>query len=232
MMTARTQYLNLIKDLQHYINEEHSSDTWIEVSQDSYAEYKNWYAQSKQATRPIQAPTETRAKTIERTVVRQDFKKPEYKKPEYKDITYKTSSSLPAILTSADTILDKHRPILTDLTDIKKVIQDKFPDLTILDHIPDDSKAKIVKSQWKLKNVAADLTIIVNGLTPLQKAFLSNVCQAIHISLSKHAKVYDKQNASKSPENCPTLILDDIDIYFREPNKKHELWLLIKKTFE
>jgi hypothetical protein len=139
-----------------------------------------------------------------------EFKKPEYKKP--------AEAAKPVV--SANVIVPEKEPVVEkqDYSDLRKIMKEKFPEQILLDHPPSDEKAMAIKLQWKNEKLKPDLIFIVGEVREHQKTFLDNLCKAIKIVLNKNAQVADKAMVADVIE------LNDIDLYFREPSRKAELW--------
>ncbi len=77
-----------------------------------------------------------------------------------------------------------------DLSEIRKILEERFPSLTIIDETPSDAEAKQVNSRGVLDKAAApEVVILYSNEPPLQQTFLANVAKAIQICLNSPAVI-------------------------------------------
>ena len=77
------------------------------------------------------------------------------------------------------TILEKPKRNELNLSDVKKIIKEIYPDYHLFDQIPTDKKAKQIAQSWKLKKHAADISILSFRESPQQLLFLKNLTLAL-----------------------------------------------------
>ncbi len=76
-----------------------------------------------------------------------------------------------------------------DFSAVKKAVRQLFPQLEIVDAIPDDSAAKNVNTAQKLPIQIPEVLIISSVDKPKHQAFLVNICHALQLCLSVRADV-------------------------------------------
>lgn len=68
----------------------------------------------------------------------------------------------------------------TDDRDLHQLLAKIAPEIRLYPSCPSDKEAKRIAQNWKIKNTAAPITIIMNNETSSEKKFLFNLAKAIH----------------------------------------------------
>lgn len=104
-----------------------------------------------------------------------------------------TKNTLPLLLDTPKeldcfTVLEKPSKQDFSFCEIKKMVLEIAPNLSISDVIPSDAKATQISNAWKIKRHAAEISILSFGENPQQILFLKNLATALDI-LSLPTKV-------------------------------------------
>lgn len=69
----------------------------------------------------------------------------------------------------------------TDFSDLRTIIQQKLPNVRLLDQLPDDTEAKKMASIWSQEKKIPQVLILSFDDVPKHQAFLSNIAKALEI---------------------------------------------------
>lgn len=76
-------------------------------------------------------------------------------------------------------VLEAPTPSTHSVDYIQKIIEEKAPEVVLLNMVPDDAKAKLAAEKWKLGPVLPEVVILSFQEIPEQKVFLRNLADAI-----------------------------------------------------
>lgn len=218
-----TQFiLDLISQLKLSISQEYEPQSWLLVNRDQYLYYRE-YALSKSkiqepnkntnlAPQPVSPTPKEKKQPIDMEVV--------------KTITPNNSTvqaePIKKMELSPSTLeVQEVKTPQEDFSDIIKIIKERFPEHLILPHKPEDTLAKTIKNSWKNKPIHPELLFIVSSPKPEYRLFLENLLKAVKIVFGIQAAVIEQQPIQKTGK---TVVLNDLDHFFKYPSKKVQLW--------
>jgi hypothetical protein len=233
-----SEFLELSSSIKSYLNQEHINQSLLEVSRESYLEYRTWYTTTSKTPVPAPKAIEVQEKNIPQ---KSSLPPPPANLPKPAPIS-KPQSYTSVALSKPATPPSEVKPIVEvkpitiekieeqskeDFSDIRKILKEKFPDQVLLDHILDDTEAKSVKNLWKQEKLPPDVLFITGKLNEKQQLFVENICLALKTFKNKKARFLPVKPSEVS-EKTQTIELDSIDLYFKEPQRKIELWNRLK----
>lgn len=255
MSSLPAQAAELAALIQLYLKQEYTPQEWIFSEQESHSFFRK-HAQSKkkpeEAVRkelPRQSiPQNSPPPPVPKEILKQELKPQQLTvfinpepSPAPKPVQKETVATA-----EKKTIVEKKKfhlepfpkPAAIDLQDIRSVLVEKFPKITLLDSIPDNKVA------------ITPVVILYKQATPAELSFLKNLMQAISISLAKTSlfesfiiqqeslwkqvlestelKLIITQDPITLPSPVPVVTLSTLSDYFKDPQKKQALWKEIK----
>lgn len=219
MRTITNEYLDLIAECQVFLFQEYSRQSWLEVSRESYLNYRQYAISKQEPEKRRQEPVARRQEIIARSqepVVRRQEPEAKIQEPE------KRSPELEVRSKEQPPSVEKQ-----DFSDIRKSLAERFPEQIILPQPPDDAIAKNIKNGWKNSPQHPQIFLVVSKPQPRHSSFLTNICNALKIVHGLGAFVVEKSLLGDVKELI--IELEDLDIYLREPKRKAHLWHAISQ---
>lgn len=240
--SLHSEFKELLALTQNFLVQEFSPNQWIEVDRESYLYFRS-FAQLKKQEAPkaevLKKPIEPQTTKINKPT---DLPPPPAaqklnpkkdppslpkieKNPEIKKALEPASDEASNFVSKK--ILSDPLPLLDhqDLSDLRKIISEKFPEQKILDYPPDDAQAKIVKNAWKSRDKQAKLVLLCPSHFH-QHPLLNHLRQAIQMTFNTPVEISD---TSLESEKKPTIALESLDIYMQDFKQKAILWQKIKQ---
>lgn len=226
----------LIATLQIHLAQEFGTQSWFDVSRESYLYYKNFAMGSNQTIRKaeLKAPVKERndpiiknqeikiaAAPLQSNVKAENEKAPlaEVLPPTLSKDKNKNSTAQP--IREQISLVDKQ-----DFSDIKQAFLERFSDHVILPQPPDDSLAKSVKNAWKTN---VKIYLVVPKIENRHHSFLANVNKAIKIVYGVNGEIIEK-NSMPPMMKGQSIELKNLDAYLLDSKLKANLWKVITET--
>lgn len=201
--SAQQQYKELLALCQIHLSQEFPSNCWIPIDPATYATFKRSAppkpAEEKKA--PIPVPTQINPLPLPSPVkTATHTPPPPVKEAPPEKITAPAPQKVSAKVVveekripttpSSQLTLDPVKTLTTvDLSDIRKIIAEKFPQQQILDAIPSDEEARRVHSAWKLAATVPAVVVLSFNESSNEKAFLQKMTSAIEQKLAPAAVI-------------------------------------------
>lgn len=235
----------LISDLKSHIIQEYAQDPWLLVNRDSYLFYRNYALSQNKPSQPTSTSTPTLSNNIP---LKKELVKPqempadpilsqETKPKEIPQAVTPKESAIPPSTKSlpvekvpvTKTIeMEQLKPVANnDFSDIKKIIQEKFPEQVLLAKAPDDSLAKTIKNAWQTVKVETNFYLVISDVKPHQKKLLQNIVFAIETILGQCVEVVQKRTMGQI--SGKGLELPDLELFLNAPAQKAALWKEINR---
>lgn len=227
----------LISDLKAHIIQEHAQDPWLLVNRESYLYYRH-YAVSQNKS-PVATPSVSIPQKKETIVIPE--KKPT--QPISSEAKTKVIIETPPkeLLEPAKTNPVEKAPVTKtieteqlkpvvkdDFSDIKKIMQERFPEQQLLAQPPEDSLAKQIKNGWKTIKAETNLFLIISDVKPHQSRLLENIVFAIRTVFKLNVAVVKKKEMGQSSGKM--LEVPDLEMLLNVPAQKAALWKEITKV--
>ncbi len=224
-MTPKETYARLAADIKEHILQEYQTGTWVSSDAETYRYFKQSAIQSK--PQPIvvpQAPSLPPIKNVVHAVIKAPPPpKPAKKSPEPIKISppveikkeekqpLAKSGFQPSPMPPASSI---------DLSDIRKIVQEHSPSLTLIDQIPSDTPEVLILVSEPVHPFFINLTRAIDIL--LAPAILAK-------DIPPNSKL--KLVISSKPLDTSHLYVDPL-LYIKDPSKKALLWTHIRKLID
>lgn len=238
-MTLTEHYTELLSLAQRYLQQEHVKEEWVFAERQHFLYFKETAQRQqplKQQTIAVQAaapvvkpysapipPPAPQPKSVEKTI--EPVKAPEPVKPKAV-VEEKKAPVVPGYFTPEQL----PRTSDVDLSDIRQIVAEKFPQLTIIDEIP----------QPGVSSHLADVLLITSGEDPTHLEFLQKVAKAIkdRFCAAEVIKYHDNWDAIVSSPHLKLILMAGTELdqlpqlkqYYREL-PKHNRQLLGKVPF-
>jgi hypothetical protein len=223
---------------QHYANDERFC-----TDPDSYQFFADYAKKSQSAARPSPSsspPPSPQTKPIPRP------KPTPPKSPVKTEMeTNKGKTEAAAIRTNAIKREPQSAPQTMVFEDFRKILQECFPAIKILDSQPDDAGAKELSQAWQKQNTPPEIVIIDSSSTPLERRFLDNIARALDAFFYPTAVLTPQEltadltvrlavgvQDSLNNHPYPFLAMKSIEHYLQQPVLKAELWQELKNTLQ
>lgn len=244
--SLQSEFKELLALTQNYLIQEFSPQQWIEVDRESYSYFRSFAQLKKQEapkTEALKKPIEPQATKIYKPTEINPPQPAAQKLPPKKDLPssqkFENNPEIKKVLEPVSVeapnrvskkIQSDPLPLLEnhDLSDLRKIISEKFPEQKILDYPPDDTRAKIVKNGWKNKIKETKLVLLCPPHFH-QHPLLTHLRHAIQVIFNTPTEISDVHLDS---EKNPTLALENLDVYIQDFRQKALLWQKIKQILK
>lgn len=204
MSTHAQKYRQLLSLTQSYLLDEFTSKDWILTDEESYNFFKKFHhsAEHKKPVPSVPPSTVRPAAAIQQNPKIQQAPPP----PPIRQEKVTQPPSAPVAHSPAQTPSKENPPpskanpkpsalALEPLDaapkfDYEKIctsFRELFPNLPVIEQIPDDTEAKKIGNRWKKETFEPEIVILSFNEPVQSKAFLKNMAQAIHLHLGPTA---------------------------------------------
>jgi hypothetical protein len=195
-MTPKEQYAELLALTQRYIQQEYPRDSWVGSDIETFSTFKQHALNQKRAQqpkipeKPLATLQNSSAQIVKPSNPPSVIAKPA---PIIKSLTPVPPKKLPPSIQQTKPAEKKvMTPNVTgynlellptaqnhELSDWKKIIHERFPNLELFDEPPNDELAKRINSAWQQPKTIPSVIILAFQETPKERAFLQNIAAAI-----------------------------------------------------
>lgn len=178
-MTPKEQYTELLAFTKRYLQQEYAHESWVTSDKETFNCFKQYALNQKKevAKTPVPVPPAPKPAIVApakplppvaKKVLPQSL-------PQTKPVEKKTASQ-----TASGYNLESLPPTqIQDLNDWRKIINERFPNLELLDGPPKDDIAKQINSAWQQPKVIPSVIILSFQEAGKEQVFLHNIAKAI-----------------------------------------------------
>lgn len=215
MISARDQYLDLLILTKQYLLQEHSLTDRLISDPETYTHFRS-YAEQKQEIKTSSTTSSQAAVTpqpplshcIPKQITTATVKAPipEAKTapepPSIQKNRVQASGNKIEVQPSKSSGVNENGPFKLEpptelqpanFTDIRKIIQEKFPHVRLLDQVPDDMEAQKLAKIWRLEKKIPQVILLSFDEVPKHLSFLTHIAKA----LEAHGVSAEVKNAIK-----------------------------------